>query len=389
MFRWLGTFGFSSTLVVILALACSIGTGLLVTANMQYGIFLLHLTLVQLAEGKMVKAPQSLWLWPLSALFRPLTIAGQNMDGVFKREQLTNEYREQLLRQAGEAAATEERNRLARELHDSIKQQIFSIRMSALAAKTHMQGSATKAQEALADIQKSATEAQVEMQALLQQLRSAALENTSLTEAVHTQAQALEYRSGAQVSVEIADLPTADRCPPPMQEAVFRIVREAFTNIARHARAQQVRCVLAQDGKTLNVVIQDDGQGFAMQSVHKGMGLTNIQERVHNLDGTARIESEPGKGTTIRVQIPLLLPPETKQQQELQEQEAQRMVARAQGGLELRTAMATFTLVILLIDLALATASSLGAAFVSYCNRVANRRFLSSGCWTIVNAHLV
>src|SRR6185312_14725878 len=88
---------------------------------------------------------------------------------VFMRRQgsIINEYRAQLQQQASEAVAAEERNRLARDMHDSIKQQIFSIRMSAVAAQAYIEKDATKAQEALADIQQSATEAQVEMQALL------------------------------------------------------------------------------------------------------------------------------------------------------------------------------------------------------------------------------
>ena len=127
------------------------------------------------------------------------------------------------------------------------------------------------------------------MQALLQQLRSAPLENTSLMEAVQTQAQALEYRSGAHVTVEIADLPVRDRFPIHMQETLFRIVQESLANIARHARAKNVRYTQTQDEKTLTVVISDDGQGFDTQAVRKGMGLANIHERARSLDGTAKL----------------------------------------------------------------------------------------------------
>jgi hypothetical protein len=83
------------------------------------------------------------------------------------------------------------------------------------------------------------------------------------------------------------------------------------------------------------------------------MGLANIQERVRSLNGTAQIESEPGKGTTIHVLIPLLLTPEIKQQQEQDEYEAQRSIARAQGGLQLNGTIATFMLVALITNLGL------------------------------------
>lgn len=257
-----------------------------------------------------------------------------------------SEHRAQLQQQVREAAAADERNRLARDLHDSIKQQLFSIRMSALAAQAQIETNVARAQEALADIQQSATEAQVEMQALLQQLRSSALEHTSFAEAIQTQAQALEYRSGARVQVEIAELPL-DRCPLPMQEVVFRIVQEAFANIARHARAQQVTCTIGLDDEILHVVIHDDGQGFDPERTRKGMGLTNIQERARGLDGTARIASAPDQGTSIRVQIPLFLPNDLKQEQE---QKAKEQAAHARAGLQLRSTMAVFTMLVLLID---------------------------------------
>lgn len=264
-----------------------------------------------------------------------------------RQENSRNDYRQRLEQQAREAVAVEERNRLARELHDSIKQQLFSIRMSAMVAQAQIEVDATRAQEALADIQQSATEAQVEMQALLQQLRSSVLEHTSLIEAIHTQARALEYRTEAQVKVEIAELPQ-DRCPLIMHEAVLRIVQEAFANIARHARAHKVTCTITYDEDALSVMIQDDGQGFDLQGVRKGMGLANIEERAQNLDGTMEIQSHPGRGTSIYVKIPLFLSLDIKQKQE---EKAQEKVAQARAGLHLRSTLAIFTMLVLLIDI--------------------------------------
>lgn len=275
-----------------------------------------------------------------------------------RKASVINEYRAQLQRQASEEAASEERQRLARDLHDSIKQQIFGIRMSALAAQAQLTEDAAKAQEALADIQQSATEVQVEMQALLQQLRLTPLEHTSFAEAIYIQAEALEHRSEAEVRIEMADLPASDRCPLSMQEAIFRIVQEAFANIARHARARHVVCSIVHDETMLRVVISDDGQGFDPQKGRKGMGLTNIQERARYLDGRATVTSTPGHGTTINIQIPLLPPTEMKQQQEQREQKARELATRARAALQLRSIMAVFTLLLTIIDLALFTANA-------------------------------
>ena len=272
------------------------------------------------------------------------------------REQSSSDYQQRLLQQASEVAAAEERNRIARELHDSIKQQLFSIRMSAVAARAqmnHERGDVSEAQEALEDIQRSAGEAQIEMQALLQQLRASPLENTSLAAALRTQAEALGYRSGAQVHIQLTELPSVERFPLAMQETLFRIVQEGFANIARHARAQQVWCTITQREDVLEVVIKDDGQGFDVERGKKGMGLANIEERALSLNGCASIESGVSQGTTIRITVPLLLPPETKQQKERQELEAQRTLSRAQGRLQLSATMANCTLLAIVIVLVL------------------------------------
>jgi len=351
--HWLSLSGIAPLLVFVLTLVGSLGTGLLLSTNLQYGLFLLDLSLTRLVEGNTITISRSAWYWSLNPLFRSIDAIAVKSNVSVQREQIANDYREQLLQQASEAAATKERNRLARELHDSIKQQLFSIRMSAIAACGHLQGSLSQAQEAIEDIQKSVHEAQVEMQALLQQLRMVALEHTTLLEAIQTQAQALEFRSGAQVSVKIADLPALAYFPSSMQEDVFRIIQEAFANIARHARAQHVCCTITCQDQSLELCIEDDGHGFDSEHVRSGMGLANIQERALALKSNANIISAAGTGTTIQLYIPLLLPPAIKHQQEQQEAEAQRMVTRIQGWLHLASIVGIFTLFLLLLNIVL------------------------------------
>jgi hypothetical protein len=158
----------------------------------------------------------------------------------------------------------------------------------------------------LEDIERSAQGAQVEMQALLQQLRPAPLENTSLLEALHIQAQALGFRTEAQVQVDLAALPDNERLLPGTQEAIFRLVQEAFANIARHARAQTVWLALRTVGQELCITVRDDGQGFDPAHARSGMGLANLRERTRALHGSVEISSQPGRGTTVLITIPLL-----------------------------------------------------------------------------------
>lgn len=336
----------SQSYVLLISLAIAVVAGLLCTLNFQYGLYLLELTLARFAHGQFgVDAGHhdhsvSLGIfghrWPLNAFFQRVEEADRRVQRYTESAQLTTDLREKALQQAREAAAQAERNRIARELHDSIKQQIFSMSMSAAAAKAFWQGeNSDEARSAVEDIQRSAQEAQVEMQALLQQLRPAPLENTSLLEALRVQAQALGFRTGAQVHVEIGELPGDERLLPGTQEAIFRLVQEAFANIARHARAHTIWLTLRSDERRLQIEIRDDGQGFEMAGVQKGMGLTNLDERARELHGTVRIKSQPGQGTSVAISIPLLEALRSPEEEAQAKYELQRATELAQRGYQL------------------------------------------------------
>jgi len=220
----------------------------------------------------------------------------------------TESLRERWKQQISAAAVQQERNRLARDLHDSIKQQIFSVSVSAAAAQARWEGDPAGARAALDQVRGSAREAMVEMEAMLQHLRPAPLETVGLVEALRKQCEALQYRTGAQVTADFADLPENERLPPGTQEAIFRISQEALANIARHARARNVRLSLHADGenKSMWLKIQDDGQGFDSTTVPQGMGTANIRARVDEIDGQLDLQSSPGGGTRLAVRIPLL-----------------------------------------------------------------------------------
>ncbi|HEX2224629.1 MAG TPA: sensor histidine kinase [Thermoanaerobaculia bacterium] len=209
------------------------------------------------------------------------------------------------------AAAQQERNRLARDLHDSIKQQLFSIRVGSATVDARWDGDPEGAREALRRVRQSAHEATVEMQALLLQLRPAALANAGLVEALREQAEALGYRTGAKVEVEVGQLPPDGRVPAAAQEALFRIAQEALANVARHARASAVHIRLGRIpqsyGEALVLEVQDDGQGFdpAAPESQRGMGLRNLRDRIQPFDGTVEVESAPGQGAAVRVSLPL------------------------------------------------------------------------------------
>lgn len=218
--------------------------------------------------------------------------------------------RGQLVTQISEAAAQEERNRLARDLHDSIKQQVFSMSISAAAAHAHLDTNPQAARAALQDVKQGAQEAMVEMRALLQQLSPAPLEKSGLIQALRDQCEALAYRTGATVTPNFSPtLPPDDRLPPGAQETIFRIAQEALSNIARHARAQHVNLsVEFTEEKQLTLRIADDGQGFDVSANPTGMGLSNIRSRSAAIGAHMEMTSAVGSGTTLTITIPLLTP---------------------------------------------------------------------------------
>jgi signal transduction histidine kinase len=256
--------------------------------------------------------------WSLAAVFLGLA-AGLAWTGLRPRKpaeiaaeiaalKIPAEIRQGLLRQIEEAAAQEERNRLARDLHDSIKQQLFSINVGAAAAQERWDRDPEGARKSLADVRRSAREATVEMQAMLHQLRPEALSTAGLTEALREQCEALGYRSGAEVTLEIGEPVPEDRMPPGAPETLFRMAQEMLANVARHARARQVRLWLGRQDEAVVLRIEDDGQGFDPAAEVSGMGLRNLKERAESMRGKLEVASTPGSGARLAVRIPLTLP---------------------------------------------------------------------------------
>ena len=220
--------------------------------------------------------------------------------------------RGRLYEQISEVAAQEERNRLARDLHDSIKQQVFSMNVSAAAAYAHLESNPLAAREALVDVRQSAQEAMVEMRVLLQQLAPAPLEQSGLIESMRQQMEAISYRTGAKIETDFDKLPSDEQMPIGAQETLFRITQEALSNIARHARAKQIGLSLKhRKDDSLTLTISDNGQGFDVETVKRGMGLNNMERRIEDLDGELSLSSTPGQGTNLAVRIPLAQKDET------------------------------------------------------------------------------
>jgi len=292
-------------LLVALAIAL-IGSALLggmITLRLVQGVRLVSDLLGRLGEGQAGSdlPPR----WPLTPMMAAANRLRQRLSSANQREQEMETYRDHLMQQVSLAA---------RDLHDSIKQQLFSIGMSIAAMDARWFRDQAGAFQALGDAKRSIHEANVEMRALLHQLRPTPLEMKGFIEALREQGEALGYRTGARVLTELGELPPEDQLPPGIQDTLFRIAQEALTNIARHARATHVRLWLGLRQASFVLAISDDGQGFDRATVRAGMGMLNMRERSDLIDGRLTIESSAGKGTVLTVCIPLMAAPQRRQE---------------------------------------------------------------------------
>ena len=207
-----------------------------------------------------------------------------------------------LLVEARERAALEERQKLARELHDSVSQALYGIALGAQTALERLDGDPRAAGEPLDYVLSLAEAGMAEMRALIFELRPESLEQEGLVAALGKQVAALRARHGIEVEDDLHEEPSI---PLPVKEAVYRIAQEALHNIVRHARAGKARISLAHDADFTSVEIRDDGIGFDAGADYPGhLGLRSMRERAARLGGTLEVASEPGSGTTVRVRIP-------------------------------------------------------------------------------------
>ncbi len=212
-------------------------------------------------------------------------------------EQLQN-----LLHSRQELAAIQERNRLARELHDSVKQQVFAATMQIGAAQAALPADPASARTHLAEAEQLSRQAQDELTTLIQELRPASSEGDDLAKKLEKYLSDWSRQSGIQARFELkVDRPL----PEIIEQALFRLAQEALSNAARHSGATVVDLVLTVEAAVVTMSLKDDGQGFDRSLARDGYGLKSMQERVENLGGRWQIESEPGRGARIRVQIPI------------------------------------------------------------------------------------
>ncbi|MFE1405578.1 GAF domain-containing sensor histidine kinase [Streptomyces sp. NPDC058770] len=209
-----------------------------------------------------------------------------------------------LYERSRELTIAEERSRLAHELHDAVSQKLFSLRLTAQAATALIDRDPVRAKGELHQVAALAAEAVDELRAAVVELRPAALDEDGLVATLRTQIQVLDRAHAARVTFTgkgVRALPAAQ------EEALLRVSQEALHNALRHSGAAHVDVTLTRHGNGARLRITDDGGGFdpaETRQAGRHLGLVSMRDRASGVGGRLTVESAPGKGTTIEMEIP-------------------------------------------------------------------------------------
>jgi signal transduction histidine kinase len=206
--------------------------------------------------------------------------------------------------QAEELAVAQERNRLARELHDSVAQTLYGLTLQSEAASRKLAaGQVEQVSAYLRDFRSSAQQTLQETRLLIFELRPPILDEVGLAAALRARLDAVEGRSALRVQ---RDLQEIENLPSKIETGLYRIAQEALNNVTKHAQATQITLSLARHQESVRLEIADDGLGFDSQAAaHGGYGLQGMRERAGQLNGSFTLRSTPGQGTRVTVEIPL------------------------------------------------------------------------------------
>lgn len=209
-----------------------------------------------------------------------------------------------LYERSRELSIVEERNRIARELHDAVSQKLFSLRLSADSAGTLLAGGSDRAAGELDTVRKLAAEVAEELRAIVDGLRPPELAGDGLDVALGKQTELLNRVHAARVRFVGGPVP---RLAPAREEAAYRIAQEALHNALRHADAAHIDVDLLCDKESVVLSVSDDGRGFhpeEMADSARRLGLASMRERARTVGGSVAVTTRPGGGTTVRLEVP-------------------------------------------------------------------------------------
>jgi ligand-binding sensor domain-containing protein/signal transduction histidine kinase len=207
----------------------------------------------------------------------------------------------ELFEQTKDLAVMEERNRLARDLHDSAKQKAFAALAQLGTARGILNGNGNAVSIHLNEAENLVSDVIQELTFLIQEIYPIALQEKGLETVLRE--YIFEWENRSDITVQLATR-NGHRMPLAVEQAIYRVTQESLANVARHSKAHRVDISLVYSDDSAQLSISDDGCGFDTEKRPQGMGLRSIRERVSSIHGTLQIQSAPGSGTRIIVQAP-------------------------------------------------------------------------------------
>ncbi|MDQ2711479.1 MAG: MCP four helix bundle domain-containing protein [Acidobacteriota bacterium] len=198
-----------------------------------------------------------------------------------------------------------ERRALSRELHDEVGQALSALLLAlGNVAAMISPDENPEARNQLLDTRRVAEKTVAVVRDMSLLLRPSMLDDLGLIPALEWQAREVSRTNNLRVTVQADSVP--EDLPDEQRTCIYRVVQEALRNVTRHAKAKHIQIRLSQDDEALRLTIQDDGQGF-IPARERGVGLLGMEERVKRLDGSFQVQSQPGNGTVIHVELPRLV----------------------------------------------------------------------------------
>ena len=224
---------------------------------------------------------------------------------ILQQAELARQHNQQLIEELRstqqklqELAVMEERNRLARDLHDSVKQQVFAISMQLSAARATLRET-DKAYSSVMQAEKLAQQAGAELTTLIHQLRPPVLERKSLPEAIKEHVNEWTHQNNIETEMAVSEASVS----VDSEQALFRVLQEALANVARHSRATKAWVRLQSDTNHVTLSVKDNGIGYDTQQIAKGIGLDSMKERLAAVNGFLDISSFPSQGTCVTARV--------------------------------------------------------------------------------------
>ncbi len=299
-----GLFIFHMLSIVAVCFVIGIGFGYWQASGLKKRLERLQDAMLMLEKGNLSRDIPPMGEDEIGVLAEQLSNIGKRWEEQVNSLQRLSTHNAQLAEKAKISAITEERQRLARELHDAVSQQLFAISMTATALGRTLDKDPQQSRRQVSLIEEMASVAQSEMRALLLHLRPVHLEGKQLVQGLTDLLNEMKQKVPLDIDFDMDEHIHLNKG---VEDHLFRIAQEALSNTLRHAKASKLEIRLYERSDSIRMTIRDDGVGFDLDKQKKvSYGLASMEERVNEIGGTMQIITAPGKGTRIDIRVPIV-----------------------------------------------------------------------------------